>query len=38
MNREAFIQQFQMADGYLDMDRIDQIISGCLDRCHDKYV
>lgn len=37
MNREAFIQQFQMADGYLDMNRIDQIISECLDRCHDKY-
>ncbi len=38
MDRQKFIEQFQKAQPGLDMDEIDKIINGCLDRCHDNFI
>lgn len=37
MDRGLFISRFAITKPGLDMSNIDNIISACLDRCHDKY-
>lgn len=37
MDRQEFIKLFEKASDNIDIDRINEVIFGCLDRYHDKY-
>lgn len=38
MDKQEFITKFNGAEAVLDMQHVDEVITGCIDRVHDNLV